>query len=238
MEKQQENFLLDIAKYLKPYTEKQKQNWKRSKKIEVFQSESQLSEFIQKAKKRENVGKKLYIGIISDRIAELVEKELGYNIKNFNCALYSDSIRKIFKDHGEEEKEKLRGQRAVQNEDFLKIVRVIGDSQSIEQGDFYNRQPVIKFKKDGMTVVAIVADGVLDLYTLTMYISIKNRSLATPIDEQAPIDTPETTSGTASDNRSLATATDEQAPVNTPETTRSTASNNIISEMKQNTTEI
>lgn len=38
-------------------------------------------------------------------------------------------------------------------------------------------------------------------------------------------------------NRSLATPIDEQAPIYTPETTRSTASNNIISEMKQNTTE-
>lgn len=66
----------------------------------------------------------------------------------------------------------------------------------------------------------------------------KNKSLATmPGDDKIFPHTSETLSGTALNNRSLATATDEQASVYTPETTRSTASNNIISEMKQNTTE-
>ena len=70
---------------------------------------------------------------------------------------------------------------------------------------------------------------------LEEYIRQKNKSLATtPGDDRIFPHTSETLSGTALNDRSLATATDEQASVNTPETTRSTASNNIISKMKQN----
>lgn len=189
---------MDIAKYLKPYSEHQIKNWKGSKKIVVYSDEAQLHEFVKAARENRINGKKLYFGIILDSVAERVKKEHNIDIKEHNCTIRADEVKKIFKSHGDELTESRRGQ----------------------------------------TLAAVVSRKHLDIYTQTMYVAIKNRSLATPIDEQAPIDTPETTSGTASDNRSLATATDEQAPVNTPETTRSTASNNIISEMKQNTTEI
>ena len=113
------------------------------RKVEVFQNFKQLEEFIEKAKSRENAGKKMYFGIIPDKIAELVEQELSYKIKDFNCALYSDNIRKIFKDHGDEAREKLRGQRAVINVDLVKIPEIIGNPDEIVTGGFYNTFPVI-----------------------------------------------------------------------------------------------
>lgn len=138
--------------------------------------------------------------MIEDDIADLVKEKLDLDIKNFNCALYSDNIRKIFKDHGDELKENLRGQRAVLNKDLFLIPKIIGCPDEVESSGFYNKFPVIKFKKDDITIVAVISEGVLDLYTQTMYISKKNRSLATATDEQASVYTPETTRSTASNN--------------------------------------
>ena len=89
---------------------------------------------------------------------------------------------------------------------------MVSTPETIEDGDLYGKLPTIKFEKDGITIVGVVASGSIDLYTQTMYISKKNRSLAT--------------------------ATDEQAPVNTPETTRSTASSNIVSKDLKKSNEI
>lgn len=94
------------------------------------------------------------------------------------------------------------------DEDFFRIPEIINEPELIESAGLYNKNPVVHFKKNGFTIVGIIADGALDLYTQTMYISKK---------------------------RSLATAIDERAPINTPETTRSTASNNIITEKPKKT---
>lgn len=70
----------------------------------------------------------------------------------------------------------------------------------------YNGKPVIMFRGNSngqMTVVAVVSDKRLDLFVQTAYVGIKNRNLATPIDEQASINTPEANNGTVSKNSML-----------------------------------
>ena len=74
---------------------------------------------------------------------------------------------------------------------------MVSTPETIEDGDLHGKLSTIKFKKDGITIVGVVASGSIDLYTQTMYISKKNRSLATATDEQASVNTSETTSGTA-----------------------------------------
>ena len=138
--------------------------------------------------------------MVSEKIVDMVKQRLNYDIKGFNCALYSDNVKKIFKDHGDENRENLRGQRAVTVEDFYKIPEIVSEPERIESGGEYKGHPVIHFIKDGVTVVGVLTEGALDLYPQTMYISKKIRSLATVIDEQAPIYTPETTRSTASIN--------------------------------------
>ena len=191
---------IEVEKYLQSYTEKQKENWKNSKKIEVYQEQKQLREFVEKAMARENAGKKLYFGVVSEKTVHMVKQKLNYDITGFNCALYSDNVKKIFKDHGDESRENLRGQRAVKVEDFYKIPEIVSEPENIISGGQYKGHSVIHFVKDGVTIVGVVTEGALDLYPQTMYISKKNRSLATVIDEQAPIYTPETTRSTASIN--------------------------------------
>ena len=68
-------------------------------------------------------------------------------------------------------------QRAVLNKDLFRIPEIIGNPDEVEESGFYNKFPVIKFKKDGITIVAVVSEGVLDLYTQAMYISKKIEAL-------------------------------------------------------------
>lgn len=168
---------LDIDKYLDSYTEQQKKNWKNSKKIVVYENESQLRSFIKDAIRRKNAGKKIYFGKIKSDVAERIKSLTSYEVEGYNCALYSDNIRKIYKDHGNETTEKLRGQRAIKDDDFFKIPEVISGPELIECAGTYNKNLVVHFKKNGITIVGIIADGSLDLYTQTMYISKKKEAL-------------------------------------------------------------
>lgn len=62
-------------------------------------------------------------------------------------------------------------------------------------------KPAIIFagEHDGrMNVVAVVFNKRLDLFAQTMYVNVKKGNLATPMDEQASINTPEASSGTVS----------------------------------------
>lgn len=57
-----------------------------------------------------------------------------------------------------------------------------------KSSSMYNGKPVIMFRGNSngqMTVVAVVSDKRLDLFVQTAYVGIKNRNLATPIDEQS-----------------------------------------------------
>ena len=168
---------LDVEKYLKPYTEQQKMNWKNSKKIVVYENKAQLCSFIEAAKERKNAGKKLYFGKIKPDVAKQIRNATSYDVEGYNCALYSDNIRKIYKDHGDEQSENLRGQRAVKDEDFFRIPEIISEPEVIESAGMYNKNPVVHFKKDGITIVGIITDGSLDLYTQTMYINKKIEAL-------------------------------------------------------------
>lgn len=189
-----------VIPYVEPYPDHQKNNWKNSKKIVVYENEAQFRSFVEDAKERKNTGKKLYFGKVKKDVAERVKTELGHDISGFNCALYSDNIKKTFKDHGDQAKEDLRGQRAVEVEDFLEIPAVVANADAIMDGGEYQGQPVIHFKKDGMTVVGVASKGSLDLYPQTLYISKKNRSLAPVTDEQASVYTSKTARSTASNN--------------------------------------
>lgn len=186
---------------LTKYTERQLDNWKSSKSIVVYESKEQLNEFINDAKAGELGNKKMYFGVVPEALADRVMEETGVDIRNRNVTLGAYEVQKIFKDHGDEVKEALRGQRAVTEADFESIVDVIESPDNIELSpDTYNGRPVLHFSKtigDKVTVVSYDSIKHYDLRVQTIYVN-KKRSLAPVTDEQAPVNTSETTSGTAS----------------------------------------
>lgn len=184
---------------LKEYSEKQLNNWKDSKRIVLYNNDAQLLEFLDNAVNSKTFDKKMYFGIVSDKLADELNKRFGVDIHNFNLSLSGNEVRKILKKHGDAKAEALSGQRAITYEDFLKIPFVVSRPTSIEGGGEYNGKPCFVFKRDGLSVVGVVSDKHLDLFVQTMYASKKNRSLATlPSDDNILSQTSETLSGTAS----------------------------------------
>ncbi len=190
---------------LKPYSEKQKENWKNSKNIVIYESSEQLQEFVRQSRSDNQYSKKMYFGAIGSELAARIEEQTGLNLENYNYALRSDEVRKIFKDHGTVETEAPRGQRPVTEADFLAIPDILDGATSITLSEKkYNGQPAIAFSKvsgnERTTVVAVVSGKHLDLRVQTEYIGIKKGTLATLSGEQAPNNTPKASRGTDSAN--------------------------------------
>lgn len=196
----------DGAKYsLRSYSEQQLRNWENSKRIAVYSSEAQLREFIKDARAGRIGGRKMYFGMVPQNLAQKIMSETGINVDGYNCSLSAYEIQKIFKDHGNAATERLRGQRAVTEDDVAAIPEILQDADTIVLSDKkYNGKPAIQFTKNGngrVNLVAVVSDKHLDLFVQTMYAGIKKGNLATPTGEQAPINTPEASRSTVSNNR-------------------------------------
>ncbi len=195
----------DGAKYsLRSYSEQQLRNWENSKRIVVYSSDAQLREFIKDARAGKIGGRKMYFGMVPQNLAQKIMSETGINVDGYNCSLSAYEIQKIFKDHGNAATERLRGQRAVTEDDVAAIPEILQNADTIVPSDKkYNGKPAIQFTKNGngrVTLVAVVSDKHLDLFVQTMYAGIKKGNLATPTGEQAPINTPEASRSTVSNN--------------------------------------
>lgn len=195
---------------LKEYTEHQKENWKDSKQIIVYENENQLRNFIQKSLDGEylSVKKKMYFGAISTDLAERIFNATGVDAENYNITISSNEIRKILlNSHGDEKKENLRGQRAITEDDILAIPKIIEEADFIElDRKKYDGKPIIRFIKTingKTTVVSYVSQKKHDLGVQTMYSSIKKDSLVTTANAKALTETSETTSNTAIFNTTI-----------------------------------
>ena len=78
--------------YLKKYTDKQIKNWKSSNKIIICRGKEQLRAFIEAAKENKLQGKKIYLGIVNDSLAEEVMSKFNINIDQYNCAIRADEV--------------------------------------------------------------------------------------------------------------------------------------------------
>lgn len=195
----------DGAKYsLRSYSEQQLRNWENSKRIVVYSSDAQLRKFIKDARAGKIGGRKMYFGMVPQNLAQKIMSETGINVDGYNCSLSAYEIQKIFKDHGNAATERLRGQRAVTEDDVAAIPEILQNADTIVPSDKkYNGKPAIQFTKNGngrVNLVAVVSNKHLDLFVQTMYAGIKKGNLATPTGEQAPINTPEASRSTVSIN--------------------------------------
>ena len=187
---------------LNTYSEQQKENWRQSKKIIVYENVEQLKNFVEKARSDKNYVSKIYFGTVDGSLAEEIMNETGYDFRGKNVTLRADNVRKIFKDHGTEAMEAPRGQRPVTAEDFRKIPEVIGNPDSISEGEYKGRSAV-EFKKtidnSRITVFAVDSGGSsLELFVQTMYAGRKKGSIADIANASALTKTSETSAGTAS----------------------------------------
>lgn len=64
---------------LKPYSEKQKENWKDSKKIIIYENSEQLREFefVRQSRSDNQYSKKIYFGAIGSELAARIEAQIS-----------------------------------------------------------------------------------------------------------------------------------------------------------------
>lgn len=187
---------------LNNYSEHQIENWKNSKNIIIYENSNQLLNFVKDAKQGNNLSKKMYFGSIPKDLANEIHRNTGIDVSDYNCTLRASEVKKIFKSHGNEETENKRGQRAITENDFVLIPKVIQSPDSISLSEkLFEGKPVIEFTKvidDKVVVSAYVSKKHLDLTVQTMFAGKKKGNLATAAGEQAPADTPEANVGTVS----------------------------------------
>ena len=222
---------------LTPYSEKQKENWKNSKKIIVFENKAQIKQFVNKALTDGGFVSKLYFGVIDGELADRIIRETGYDVRGRNAALRAGNVRKIFKDHGTEITEKPRGQRPISPDDFALIPDVIGEPDKIEKGE-YKGKPAVEFKRiiDGSNVSVFAVDSgasSLDLFVQTMYAGIKKGSIAGMANASTLTRTSTTTAGTASFDSIIAETLSESKGVSEEKTEKISRSDEHPDKHKQ-----
>ncbi len=197
---------------LKEYSEHQIKNWKNSKKIVVYQSQSQLQNFINDARAHKNLNKKMYFGIINDNTADFILNKTGVDVHNYNAVSRADSILKLFDSHGNEINEAQRGQRAINDQDILMLPQLFGEIDFAEHKGKYTKMQgnndfinVRSSVEPSITIGLVVQNKQLDIRVQTMYATKKGSNAAavnTENNQPLPV-TPKTDNGNASFNNSI-----------------------------------
>ncbi len=158
---------------LNGYSKHQKTDWMNSKSIVVCETEKSVQEFIDAARSDKSNHKKMYMGMIDAKAARMVKEKTGVDVNGYNLAVGADEIRKIDTDHGSEDKEKKRGQRAITDDDIKTLPRIIAEADDVDRDpDGYRGNELLKFMKTmngKTTAVAYVSVKHHDLRLQTMY---------------------------------------------------------------------
>ncbi len=190
---------------IKPYSEKQKDQWKNSKNSILYKDKAHFEKFIADALKQDH-GQKLYFGRIDEELAAFIHLHTGIDLKNYNLVLRASEVKKILlHSHGSQRKENLRGQRVIEKDDFLNIPTIITSPDTICLSDkLFEGKPVIEFVKTingKTTIVTYVSRKHYDLTVQTIYSGRNKKSLSTtPSGEISLSQTSKTLSGTAFKN--------------------------------------
>lgn len=200
---------------LDSYNEKQIDSFKNSEKIELYHSKEQLQKFVDDARQHKNLNKKMYFGVISNEMAEYIKNETGVDVKGYNVALRADNILKIFNSHGSETFELSRGQRAITDEDILKLPQLLNNIDYAEYAGKYNGMQnsnndfinLKSSKDDTITIGAFKQKKYLDLRIHTMYAKNKGNNDDTA-NAKALASTSETSVGNVSFNSSISKYSD------------------------------
>ena len=109
---------------LESYSNSRIENWKNSKRIIIYSSNYELTEFVRKSVNNKSFVGKMYFGRVGKELSKAIKEATGYNFEGKNVTIRADNVRKIIKDHGVAKKEATRGQRAISENDFINIPKV------------------------------------------------------------------------------------------------------------------
>lgn len=197
------NIQYSLSEKIVLYTEKEERNIS-SNKISIVHNTNDIQNFVKQELNKKTSNKKIYYGKVNENVAKKVLDDYEIDIFEYNISLKGDNIRKIIKDHGNVETEKLRGQVAVTKNDFNHIDNIISDPDNIilSTKTNYGKPSLIFIKKirNEYKLVEFVSDKHKTLETQTMYIHEKKNPTTTGNVNNNLSQTSETNSSTGSFN--------------------------------------
>lgn len=163
---------------LNAFSEQERVNLSSGKKNKVISTFSEAVSFVKNAlSDRQNVDR-AYLGKVPDAVAQKVLAETGINISGYSAVIPGDSVRHMFKRHGDPIAEAALGQIPLTPEIAAKIPEILAapDRITISEKTDANGRPALLFEKsigDRYVTVQAVSNGTHSIQTDTLYIRKK-----------------------------------------------------------------
>ena len=132
---------------------------------------------------------RMFVGKISNGVAEKIKNETGVSIEGKSVVLSSDDIRHIIKQHGNETSESSRGQKAVTVDGFTDIMETIFSPESVTSSTDRSGVVSLVFTKtidDKITAVTVSSEKKKALTLKSAWITKKGQHISPQSDVQAP----------------------------------------------------
>ena len=92
----------------------------------------EIEEFVRKVLEDRGKYQKIDLGELSEKQINQINEHLEINLEDFRRVLDNSGVAHVFKKHGGEKAENLRGQVAVTEEDFSKIIDIVDNPDKVE----------------------------------------------------------------------------------------------------------
>ena len=174
-----------------PYTSREAENLHSGKNY-VAWVDMHPEDFVNRTLEGKGVqGEQLYLGRLSQDVAESVSNIIGEDIQNYGVILSDNAVKHIINEHGNAITESNRGQIAVEPSHIAMVGNIVGSPNAIfPAGQTEQGKQLIRFEKqiNGWAVaVEVISDKKKGFLTKTLYIidkSNKDRSIAPRQDAQ------------------------------------------------------
>ena len=159
-------------------TEQERVNLSSGAKNKIVSTFQEAMDFVKNALANKQNVDRAYLGKVPDAVARKVLADTGLNISGYTAVIHGDSVRHMFKNHGDAQAEAARGQVALTPETAANIPQVLSspDRVSLSGNTDARGLPTLLFEKrigDYYITAQAVADGTHSLQTDTLYIRKK-----------------------------------------------------------------
>jgi len=150
------------------YTDREIENWDNSPNINIAKNIDDVISFVSRSINGEVNGQKIMLGKVGSDLAARIYNEIGINLEWYNLELRANEIRHSFNEHGNQQKEAMRGQQAITTEDMANFSRVVIEFETVSATK-NNGLQFVKNINGQIIVVCVYAKGNKSISLKTMY---------------------------------------------------------------------
>ena len=178
--------LPESLKKLGQYSDEEIKSIETSKLFQVARSYEDVKSFVSRSLNTE-AERRLFLGKITAETAAMIQAETGKNVDGKSIALSSSDIKHIFKNHGTNGTELLRGQIPVTEANFENIIETLIAPDSVSKLADGHREGVVFNKEiDGrVTAVALISEKKKALTLKSAWITKEKQSTSLTPNAQA-----------------------------------------------------